>query len=137
MTDSLPSFVVKLQGFDRCADGHLAHLELGPAVELDPGEIRMQRAQRVGDHGPADLALLGINRELSLDMLDVEEPDALGSPGRAGLGERPPLGGLLGRGIGALGPGRRAQQPRLTGSSQTPKMRIGLDMVFPDRVWRG
>ncbi len=64
----------------------------------------------MGNNAP-HFALAGVNSELRLDMLDVEEPDALGAPGRAGLGEWSPLGGMPGRGFGALGPGARAQNP--------------------------
>ena len=129
MTDSLPSLVVNLQGFDLVAGGHLAHLELGTTVELDLGEVRMQRRQRVGDHAP-HFALAGVNRELGLDMLDVEEPDALGLPGSAGLGERSPRG--------AAGPGLWAEATGLirptANINKTLERQIALDMVFPDRV---
>src|SRR5271166_6034469 len=62
------------------------------------------------DHAP-HLALTGVNREVSLDMLDVEVSDALGAFGRAGPGERSALRGLAFRRISALGTGTGDQHP--------------------------
>ena len=84
----------------RCLAGAEGDLDIQAltAVQLDRLEERMQRAHGVG-HGAAHLALLGVERQLGLDVLDVNEPEPLGLTRRAGLGERPPRRGrrALGR----------------------------------------
>ena len=84
----------------------------------------------MGDHAP-HFALAGVNNQLGLDMLDVEEPDSLGAPGSAGPGERSPLGARRRGGIRALGTAARLRT-QADKMSQTPKLRISLDMLFPD-----
>ena len=90
----------------------------------------MQRADRVRHH-TADFVIRGINGQLGLDMLDVEESDPFGLPGSSRLGERRvPWGAVM----------RAAVWPRTSGLetppakiNQTPMLRISLDMVIPDR----
>ena len=71
----------------------------------------------------AHLALLGVNGQLGLDVLDVEESDALGLPGSARLGERPALAGRLGRTqvAGPCAQADRAQQAIAASVDQDPK----------------
>ncbi len=49
----------------------------------------MERAQGVRHHA-AQLALVGVDCELGLDMLDVEKPNSLGLLGSAGFCKRRP-----------------------------------------------
>ena len=56
-------------------------LELGPAIEVEPGEVRVKRAQAVRDC-PPNLCFLRIESQLGLDVLDVNDTDALGLRGR-------------------------------------------------------
>ncbi len=66
---------------------HLGDLQVGSAVQLDLAQEGVQRADRVRDHA-ADFVIRGINGQLGLDMLDVEESDPFGLPGSSSLGER-------------------------------------------------
>ena len=90
----------------------------------------MQRADGVGHHA-ADFALLGVDGQLGLDMLDVEESDPLGLTGRPGLGKRRRAWGPRPR-RRILSPGGRAQEAGAR-IEPKPRLRIGLDMVVPDR----
>ena len=94
----------------------------------------MQRADRVGDHA-THLVILGINHQLGLDMLDVEESDSFASAGAfppwqtAGALAEPPVLALWPRTSG-LESARRRDQHQIDG------IRINLDMIFPDQVSR-
>ena len=74
--------------------GHSGDLELGRTVELDPREKGMERAQTVR-HRAADFLLLGSQRQLGLDVLDVEVSDPLFPARCSGLGEGPAPGAAL------------------------------------------
>ena len=52
----------------------------------------MKRAEAVRDRA-MDLALLGVESELGLDVLDVNDADGIGLARGVGLGERPPAWG--------------------------------------------
>ena len=108
VTTSLPPPVVNLQGTAVAPPfelGHPGHLELRGAVELDPGEVGMERAQGVGDSA-ADFLLLGSQGQLGLDVLDVEVANSLFLPWRGRFCERPALWGRPAAGARSLSPGR-------------------------------
>src|SRR5262249_40757909 len=69
-------------------DGGPLDVEILAAIELDRLEEGVQRLDGMDD-GPADLALFRIERQLSLDVLHVDEPEPFGLARSAGPGEWP------------------------------------------------
>ena len=84
------------------ADGDARDLEFRAAVEGKRVEPGIERGDRVGDRA-ADLALLGVERQVALDVPDVEDPDPLGMAGCPGLRKRPPGSRRTGARRGHLG----------------------------------
>ena len=81
----------ELAGGRLLAGGDPGDLQFWTAVEVDRGQVRMERGQGMR-HRPMKLLLLGVEGQLGLDVLDVHLADASFLMGRVGRGKRSTCG---------------------------------------------